>query len=328
MFRSQIKGKNMPREPLEEGEGFITEVCWRYYLNGQTQAEVARDMGVTRLRVNQAIQKAKALGLVKIQIESPFVTRLQLQKNLEDRGLSKALVVPVDRQNYDNHAPVGAALGHYLSDVLKVEDWKRIGVSWGVTLQRAMERLPLQSLPDLEVLALMGGTAKGSSFNGFSIASGFAERFRANYSHLVAPIYLPNDVDMDVFLSQEIYASHIDRCLSADAALLVVGDVSDLSFMVKYGLPKDITMQELRDVGAVGDMLGRFLDADGNEIDHPINTRTVGINLDALANIPNKILTAAGKHKVSIIHAAIKRGLVDTLVTDDLTAELLLKEMT
>ena len=191
-----------------------------------------------------------------------------------------------------------------------------------------MERLPLHSVPDLEILALMGGTSAGSSFNAFSIASGFAERFDANYSHLVAPIYLPDDVDKDVFLSQEIYASHIKRCLSADAVLLVVGDVSDLSFMVKYGLPGDVTMQELREAGAVGDVLGRFLDADGNEIDHPLNARTVGVDLNSLADIPNKILTAAGKHKVPIIKAAIKRGLVDTLVTDDLTAELLLETMT
>lgn len=97
--------------------------------------------------------------------------------------------------------------------------------------------------------------------------------------------------------------------------------------MVKYGLPRDVTMQELRDAGAVGDVLGRFLDAEGNEIDHPLNARTVGVNLNALADIPNKILTAAGKHKVPIIRAAIKRGLVDTLVTDDLTAELLLETM-
>ena len=317
----------MPREALEDGEGFVTEVCWRYYVNGQTQAEVAHDMGATRLRVNQAIQKAKSTGLVKIQIESPFITRLEIQQRLEQAGVAKAVVVPVDHNNYDNHAPVGAALAHYLSATLKTEPWKRIGVSWGVTLQRAMERMPLHPLPDLEVLALMGGTSAGSSFNAFSIASGFAERFDANYYHLVAPIYLPDDVNKDVFLSQEIYASHIERCLSADAVLLVVGDVSDLSFMVKYGLPRDVSMQELRDAGAVGDVLGRFLDADGNEIDHPLNERTVGVDLNALANIPNKILTAAGEHKVAIIHAAIKRGLVDTLVTDDLTAELLLKRM-
>ncbi len=316
----------MPRDPLDDGEAFIAEVCWRYYINGQTQAEVARQMDVTRLRVNQAIQKAKALGMVNIRINSPFVTRLELQERLEQElGIERAVIVPVERDPHDYHAPIGAALAHYLLAELGGKPWRKIGVSWGVALKEAVERLPRQSLPDLEILSFMGGTTAGASFNAFSIASGLAEKFDAAYSHLVAPIYLPESVDRDLFLAQDIYKTHIDKCLSADAVLLVVGDVSDLSYMVKYGLPKEIDPAELRACGAVGDMLGRFLDKDGREIDHPINARTAGVDLSAVARIPNKILTAAGRHKIAIIDAAIRRGLVNTLITDDFTAELLLQ---
>ena len=41
-------------------------------------------MGVTRLRVNQAIQRAKSLGMVKVQIESPFLARIELQEELRE----------------------------------------------------------------------------------------------------------------------------------------------------------------------------------------------------------------------------------------------------
>jgi DNA-binding transcriptional regulator LsrR (DeoR family) len=90
-------------------------------------------------------------------------------------------------------------------------------------------------------------------------------------------------------------------------------------------LPKDVSPEELAAHGAVGDMLGRFLDADGNDIAHPLNERTIGIEIDALKSIPQKILAAAGRHKVGIIRAVVKRGLVNTLITDDVTAELLLE---
>jgi len=196
----------MARELLADGEDFITEVCWRYYINGQTQGDVARAMGATRLRVNQAIQKAKQLGIVNIQIESPFVTQMELQQRLEDElGVSKALVVPGDSENNDYHTSVGAALAHFLSTTVKNEGWKKIGVSSGVTLQRTVERLPKQVLQDVEILAMLGGAAVGSSFDAFSIASGFAGRFGAKYSHLVAPVYLPENVDRDAFLDQGIY---------------------------------------------------------------------------------------------------------------------------
>ena len=76
-------------------------------------------------------------------------------------------------------------------------------------------------------------------------------------------------------------------------------------------------------MGAVGDVLGRFLDAEGNDVPHPLAERTVGVGLEALGAIPEKILAAAGPHKAAIIRAAARRGLVDTLITDDVTAELL-----
>ena len=57
----------MAREKVDDSDAFITEVCWHYYVNSITQADIARHMAVTRLRVNQEIQRAKSLGKVKVQ---------------------------------------------------------------------------------------------------------------------------------------------------------------------------------------------------------------------------------------------------------------------
>jgi DNA-binding transcriptional regulator LsrR (DeoR family) len=100
--------------------------------------------------------------------------------------------------------------------------------------------------------------------------------------------------------------------------------VSSRSFLVATGLPREVSTAELIAAGAVGDILGRFLDIDGNEISHPLSARTIGVELEMLHSIPRKILAAAGRHKVDILRAALKRGFVDTLITDDVTAELLL----
>lgn len=75
---------------------------------------------------------------------------------------------------------------------------------------------------------------------------------------------------------------------------------------------------------AEGDMLGYFIDADGRLIDHPINRRVIGIDPAELGAIPNVILAAGGQHKVKVIAAALKTGLVDALVSDQRTAESVL----
>ena len=72
--------------------------------------------------------------------------------------------------------------------------------------------------------------------------------------------------------------------------------------------------------------MGRFLDQDGNEVDNPLVTRCIGISLDTLLTVPDRILVAAGHHKVGIIRAVLRRGIANTLITDDVTAELILQE--
>ncbi|QDC10020.1 transcriptional regulator [Oceanicola sp. D3] len=315
----------MPRDPQDDSDAFICEVCWHYFINEMTQAEVARMMGVTRLRVNQAIQKARAQGTVRIEIDSPFLPCIELQERLRSAlGLTKALVAPANREAYDYHTPVGAALSSYLTEELRDGGWKRLGVSWGLTLESAVRRLPRLSNPALEVVSMLGGTSRGASFNAFSIASGLAEKLGAQYSLLTAPVYLSEGVDRAAFLAQELFAAHFAKFENLDAAVLTASDVSDKSFLVANGLPSEVTAADLRAAGSIGDVLGRFLGTDGKPIDHPIDRRAIGVSMETVAQVPLKIMAAAGPHKAPIIRAATRAGLVDTLVTDDVTAELLL----
>lgn len=319
----------MARESIEDSDAFITEVCWHYYVNEMTQAEIARLLGVTRLRVNQVIQRAKALGFVRVQIESPFLPRIEMQQGLtEYLGIGRAVVSPVNEEKYDYHRPVGAALAALLTERLLAASWKSFGVSWGLTLDAAIRRLSRQSHPDLEVVSILGGTAQGSTFNSFGIASGFADVLGAHYSILTAPIYLSEGIDRDLFLSEYPLKEHCQKFESLDAVLLTCSNVSPKSFLVAHGLPNEITPEALTDAGAIGDVLGHFLDRDGNSVSSEVDDRTVGMPLERVQIVPEKIMAAAGPHKVEIIQAACRRGLVDTLVTDDLTARLLLESHT
>ncbi len=317
----------MARQPIEDGEAFVTEVCWHYFVNEMTQAKIAKKLNVTRLRVNQAIQRAKALQIVKIQIESPFLARTEMQHDLKDvLEIERAVVVPANEDDYDYHRPVGAALAAVLTERLHVEPWKCFGVSWGLTLDWAIRRLPRLSHPDLEIVSILGGTAQGSTFNSFGIAAGFADALGARYSILTAPIYLSEGIDRDLFLSQYALKEHFQKFETLDAVLLTCSNVSHKSFLVSHGLPKELTTEALIEAGAIGDVLGQFLDKDGNAVSKDVDDRTIGMPLELVCAVPEKIMAAAGPHKVDIIRAACRRRLVDTLVTDDVTAKLLLED--
>lgn len=315
----------MPKDAQSDSDAFVTEVCWHYYINEMTQAEIAGAMGVTRLRVNQAIQRAKQGGMVKVQIESPFLPRLELQDELQRRfGLAGACVAPANPDAYDYHRPVGAALASFLMANLKAKSWKKIGVSWGMTLQAAINRMSRLSYPDLEIISMIGGTSQGAQFNSFGIASGFAERLEAKYSLLAAPVFLSAGVDLHLFLSQALFQTHFAKFGQLDAAILTASNLSDRSYLISTGLPGEISTAELTAAGAVGDVVGRFLDQDGKVVSNALDGRTIGIDLATLRSIPDRILAAAGHHKVEIIRAALRGGIANTLITDDVTARLLI----
>jgi DNA-binding transcriptional regulator LsrR (DeoR family) len=312
----------------DETEAFLAEVCWHYYVNELTQQDVARVMGVTRLRVNRALQLARAEGIVRIEIASPFVTRLEMQAELcRKLDLSEAICAPADPVDHDYHGPVGAALAHWLAKGLRDAAWTSIGLSWGQTLKSAIQRLPRMTLENLDIVSMIGGTSQGASFNAFGVASAMADKLSVNYSLFSAPIYLSPGTDRATFLSEGAFQAHLARLQKLDLAVLVAGDVTQRSFLVSMGLPTGVTPQHLIDAGAVGDVLGHFLQADGTEVDHPISRSAIGMDLESLIKVPNRILAAAGAHKVDIIIAACRRGLVQTLITDDVTARLVLEKL-
>ena len=115
----------------------------------------------------------------------------------------------------------------------------------------------------------------------------------------------------------------VEKVRSCGAIGLATGDLNS-SLLVRDAIPGDVDPKDLIALGGVGDIMGHVLNAEGALIDHPINSRVIGLSLEEVARIKNVILAAGGLHKVPIIGAALKRGLVDTLVTDENTAAALL----
>ena len=77
--------------------------------------------------------------------------------------------------------------------------------------------------------------------------------------------------------------------------------------------------------GAVGEIVGRIYDKNGQTVDEDLRRKMIGISLDKIAKIPVRIGMSYGKDKIEAIKGAIAGGLVNVLVTDVPTAELLLK---
>lgn len=99
--------------------------------------------------------------------------------------------------------------------------------------------------------------------------------------------------------------------------------------MTLYYLDWVILIKKDRDIiqnRAVGDICSRFFDAQGNICDKELDERTVGIKLEELKAKEKRILVAGSQRKITAIKAALKGEFANILVTDQYTAEELLKD--
>ncbi len=78
----------------------------------------------------------------------------------------------------------------------------------------------------------------------------------------------------------------------------------------------------LRD--SVGDVVSRFYDAEGREIDYDGSDRLIAIPLEVLRRVPDRIAVAYGTLKVPSVLAGAKGGFFNHLVTDPASATALL----
>lgn len=314
-----------PDERIDEEAHFLARVAWHYYVEGINQQEVADRLATNRLRINQALRDARREGIVRITIESPFLRSVELEAEMRRRfGLERVRIVPSPQDPRKVQTTVGAALAMEISPLIADSSIKRFGLTWGMTIYHASRFLRPTLRPDLEFVSLLGGIAQGSDVNSFDIVKAFATQCEAQRTYFTAPIYAPSRATRDAILDTEFFDDVFERIRSVDACVIGAGDMSTDSLLIRHAVPSDVNVAELVAAGAVGDIQGQFLDAEGRLVDHEINERAIGIGVLDVANLKGTILAAGGPGKVPIICAALRTGAFRRLVTDEQTAAAVL----
>ena len=314
-------------DQIDTEEQLLVRLAWACEVEGMTQSEAAERFGVTRLRVNKALSEAKRRGILRVSVDSVFAAAAQLEWDLERSfRLMRAIVVPSPQGSASVTPLVAAGLGAHLGELLQNTDVTKFGMSWGNTLNLATRHMQPLDRPDLEIVSIMGGVTRGSDVNGYEITTRLADLCNAEHSFFTAPLFAGSPESQVLFMQQGVIRDMLEKIRLCDAIALATGDLQS-SLLVRDALPDGIDPAELIALGGVGDITGHILNADGDLIDHPVNSRVIGLSLDEMARIKNVILAAGGLHKVPVIAAAIKRGFVDTLVTDENTAKALLEKV-
>lgn len=312
----------MAMEPAEDQHGI--RVAWLYYVAGLTQEQIAQQLGLTRLRVNRLLAEGRADGTVQFHIRSKLASSVELEQRLIARyGLKRAIVVPAMGNPSLVPQAIGAAAGPFLEG--RLQDGTALGVGWGKTLHATSLSVPHCTKRGLSVVSLFGGLSRSAAINPYEIAARFSQVLQAECFYVTAPLIGGTPEATQALTQNEAIKAIFDRILAVDIAVVSVGDLAPGSTNLEYGLLSASERRGLMAQGAVGDIFGYYLDAEGKPVDHPLNRCVIMPPFKSLKRIPELIVASGGAVKAPILRAVLAAGMVSALVTDESAARLLVQ---
>lgn len=297
-----------------------------YYEEHKTQDEIGAILRVTRWKVGRLLAQARERGIIRIEIVHPRARRLALERDLCSRfGLRDAIVVPAPLDEVELQARVAEAAADYLVSMRPVP--RLLGVSWGRTLHQVAEALPVGWSTGVSVVQINGGVSLSKRpGTAASTAVMIAQKAGGQATLLPSPAILERLETKKAIEGDRTVGGVVQMARGAAAYLFSAGVADTTSVHVDSGYLTADDIDALVARGAVGDVIGRYITADGTIADPELDARTLGLSLEELRSAATSILVIGGEAKHPIARAIVTHGLCSVIVTEEHTARALLDE--
>ncbi len=296
-----------------------------YYEGDATQADIAAEFGLSRMKVSRLLRQAREEGVVDVRIRVHRAVALDIEAQLTDRfGLKRALISADRAEPEAQRAEVALVVSDYLERELF--DGATIAVGMGRNVAALADTRGRPHLGNAVFVCATGGAHRaGEPGNADHICRKLARRFGGTPETLYAPAYVPEAALRDALLRNQTVRRTLDVARSADFALIGVGDLGEESHMVRMGWFKREEILAARAAGVVGDLMGYdFFDLEGRERNEILGGRVVGLRLREMRAIPNVVAIAGEPTKAVAILAALRTGVIDVLGTSLANAQSIL----
>lgn len=257
----------------------------------------------------------------------PVVKEIFGLANLEEKirdayGLRKVVVVPGDSEvSPITKRELGRAGAKALLSVMSGDDV--VAVTGGTTLAEVAEQLTLPtniSLKQSWFVPARGGLGESLEIQANTIASGMAKRVGAGYRLLHVPDLLGKEAYESLVHDPNVH----DIVEMIRQARIVVHGIGDAMEMARRRKMDHSVSESLRKDGALAESYGYYFDENGVVVHKML---TLGLRLEDIMKTDNVVGIAGGRSKAKAIHAVLKFGQEDILVTDEAAAEEIVKEL-
>ena len=297
---------------------------WLYYVAGNNQEEIARKLGVSRQTAQRLVSMAITEGLVKVRLDHPIARCLELAEAVRQKfSLDLCDVVPTDPDATSATVGIAQSAAAEIERRLKVPEPQVMALGTGRTLKAAIEQLTPMECPDHKIVSLTGSIAPDGSAAFYNVIFNIAEMVKARSFPMPLPVIASSAEERDMLHRQPMIRHTLDLAARANVSFVGIGDLGPDAPLFVDGFISEADLKALGRAGAVGEIVGWVFDAEGRLIEGLTNERV------ASAPLPSRetslvIAIAKGDRKLAGIRGALRRRLVNGLITDEMTAGQLL----
>jgi DNA-binding transcriptional regulator LsrR (DeoR family) len=305
-----------------------TSVARRYYLDGRTKIEIADEFQLSRFKIARLLDTARSQGLVRIEIGHPGRVNLELSEQLRDAfDLQHAVVIDAaDDHEASLRQQLGQTAAELLTEITTPDDV--LGLAWARAVGAMATQL--QSLPAIPVVQLTGAMYRSSAVasplddeNSIDVVREVARVTRGPAYLFFAPFLVHDAATATAMRQQPDVARALEQIASVTKAVAGVGSWEPGQSTL-YDSASDADRRSLTQQGVCADVGGVFIAADGTPLQTSLNDRMIGINATQMLAIDQVLAIPYGIKKRQAILAAVKSGLVNSIVTHASLASALL----
>ena len=302
-------------DELDYEKALMIKTAWYYYIENYTQQKISDLLGISRIRVIKLLERARQTEIIQFKLHQDNKLRMETEAQLISRfGLNDVFVVPSTVEGNTNEN-VARAAAMYISN--RLDDKSVINMGYGDTLSRVLNHLATTSESPLSVVSLTGGVNHYLPNTTSSI-------FNAKLYLMPTPLIVQSPEIVDAMLLEPV-VKEIKHLIPLSSMTVVgIGAISDDATILNSGILRKNDFMQLKMKDSVGDILCHFIDSNGNLVENEVEHRLLSTSLDTLRTLHNVIGVAAGDSKVPAILAALRGKYLNTLVTDEDTANKLL----
>lgn len=311
----------------EDKLALLAKVASLYYEKNLTQAEIAQRLNISRPQVSRLLAEGRQEGVVEIIIHHPAAKSSSLEQELLDRfALKEIKILVTGAIGYSQLVErLGVLAARHMEE--RLEDGMILGISWNTGVYQVVNALRAAHQKKVTVVQLTGAVGSiNPLIDGPDLTRWLAQTLGGQYKYLPAPLLVESPATREALLQDRSIRESMALLDQMDMALIGIGSLSPaLSSLLLAGYITEAELREIIRQGGVGDICSYHFDLRGRILPLELHQRLIGVSLDTLKKTPYVIGVGGGIDKASAVLGALRLGVLDCLVTDEIAARAVLK---